>query len=304
MLPKLFAETRRFALKAVIVVAALTLCTGLATAATTISTNIQTGGTLSVTGTSTLATTTATSIQLSSNSNVSSLLVGSDLTGAMADTVRGMVQFTGDFGAAPAGDLKQDEPLHAAGYWSGDQTADQYTNAVDSDATLGVGANSNFLTAFNGYVENDETSLTTPWIAAFYANGSYAAGANTTNAAGVYVQPQRHFGTKALNTYGVYIDDESSSHGANDWGLYVAGAQKKSYFAGPVGAGSSTPVANFQVANGSNATTTMEIGSSGQNKDSCLKLYRTDGSAIYAYVAAGATTFTLTTTACANVSNF
>jgi hypothetical protein len=35
-----------------------------------------------------------------------------------------------------------------------------------------------------------------------------------------------------------------------------------------------------------------------------LKLYRTDGSAIYAYVAAGATTFTLTTAACANVSNF
>jgi len=79
---------------------------------------------------------------------------------------------------------------------------------------------------------------------------------------------------------------------------------KKSYFGGPVGVGSTSPVANFQVANGSNATTTMELGSSGQNKGSCLKLYRTDGSAIYAYVAAGATSFTLTTTACANVSNF
>jgi hypothetical protein len=73
---------------------------------------------------------------------------------------------------------------------------------------------------------------------------------------------------------------------------------------GNTGIGTSTPIANFQVANGSNATTTMEIGSSGQNKGSCLKLYRTDGSAIYAYVAAGATIFTLTTTACANVSNF
>jgi hypothetical protein len=73
---------------------------------------------------------------------------------------------------------------------------------------------------------------------------------------------------------------------------------------GITGIGTSTPIANFQVANGSNATTTMEIGSSGQNKGSCLKLYRTDGSAIYAYVAAGATTFTLSTTACASVSNF
>jgi len=84
-----------------------------------------------------------------------------------------MVQFTGDFGAAPAGDLKQGETLHAAGYWSRDQTADQYTNTVDVDATLGVGAKSNFLTAVNGYVENDETTLTTPWIAALYANGRF-----------------------------------------------------------------------------------------------------------------------------------
>jgi hypothetical protein len=73
---------------------------------------------------------------------------------------------------------------------------------------------------------------------------------------------------------------------------------------GNVGIGTYNPAANFSVANGSNATTTVEFGGSGQNKGSCLKLYRTDGSAIYAYVAAGATTFTLTTTACANVSNF
>lgn len=72
---------------------------------------------------------------------------------------------------------------------------------------------------------------------------------------------------------------------------------------GNIGIGTSSPVANFQVANDS-ATTTMELGSSGQSKGSCLKLYRTDGTAIYAYVAAGATTFTLTTTACATVTNF
>ena len=73
---------------------------------------------------------------------------------------------------------------------------------------------------------------------------------------------------------------------------------------GNTGVCTSTPVANFQVANGSNATTTAEFGSTGQNKGSCLKLYRTDGSAIYAYIAAGATTFTLTTAACASVANF
>jgi hypothetical protein len=53
MISQLFADTRRFALRASIVVGAFALCAGLATAATTISTNIQTDGMLSVTSTST-----------------------------------------------------------------------------------------------------------------------------------------------------------------------------------------------------------------------------------------------------------
>lgn len=73
---------------------------------------------------------------------------------------------------------------------------------------------------------------------------------------------------------------------------------------GSLGIGTTTPIANFQVANGTNATTTVEFGSSGQNKGTCIKLYRSDGSAIYASVAAGATTFTLSTTACASVTGF
>jgi hypothetical protein len=72
-----------------------------------------------------------------------------------------------------------------------------------------------------------------------------------------------------------------------------------------VGIGTSTPAANFQVTTtSSNATTTAEFGKANQNKGSCLKLYRTDGTPIYAYVGAGATSFTLSTTACAAVSSF
>ncbi len=71
------------------------------------------------------------------------------------------------------------------------------------------------------------------------------------------------------------------------------------------GVGTSTPVANFQVTNvTANATTTIEWGKANQNKGSCLKLYRTDGSAVYAYVAAGTTAFTLSTSACATVTSF
>jgi hypothetical protein len=72
-----------------------------------------------------------------------------------------------------------------------------------------------------------------------------------------------------------------------------------------VGIGTSTPVANLQATTlTANATTTIELGKADQNKGSCMKLYRTDGSAIYAYVAAGATAFTLSTTACATVTGF
>jgi riboflavin synthase alpha subunit len=94
-------------------------------------------------------------------------------------------------------------------------------------------------------------------------------------------------------------------------GLSIEGIDKVSapsnglYVAGKVGIGSSTPAASLQVTNtAANATTTVEIGKSGQNKGSCLKLYRSDGSAIYASVSASATTFTLSTTACATVTGF
>jgi hypothetical protein len=99
--------------------------------------------------------------------------------------------------------------------------------------------------------------------------------------------------------------ENSGSGSARPLALITAGTARMTIGAsGSIGIATTSPVANLQVANGSNATTTMEVGSSGQNKGSCLKLYRTDGSAIYAYIAAGATTFTLTTTACASVSNF
>jgi len=74
---------------------------------------------------------------------------------------------------------------------------------------------------------------------------------------------------------------------------------------GNVGVATTTPVANFQATTASaNATTTIELGKSAQTKGTCIKLYRADGSAIYAFIATGATAFTLTTTACASVTGF
>lgn len=68
---------------------------------------------------------------------------------------------------------------------------------------------------------------------------------------------------------------------------------------GNIGMGTSTPTTQLQItASSTNATTTVTIGKIGQNKGSCLELYDAAGSPIYAYVASGATTFTLSTVSC------
>jgi hypothetical protein len=66
---------------------------------------------------------------------------------------------------------------------------------------------------------------------------------------------------------------------------------------GSVGIGTSTPVTNLQVTAG-NATTTVTIGKIGAGKGSCLELYDVAGTVVYASVAAGASTFTLSSTSC------
>jgi hypothetical protein len=66
-----------------------------------------------------------------------------------------------------------------------------------------------------------------------------------------------------------------------------------------IGIGIASPTSLFQVASSTtNATTSVEIGRTGQNKGSCLVLYDAAGTAVYAYVATGAMTFTLSSVSC------
>lgn len=66
---------------------------------------------------------------------------------------------------------------------------------------------------------------------------------------------------------------------------------------GNVGVGTSTPRAVFQAtATSSNATTSVQYGKPNQNKGSCVTYYRTDGTPLYMFFAAGATTPTYTAT--------
>ncbi|MFA6459338.1 MAG: hypothetical protein WCV79_03010 [Candidatus Paceibacterota bacterium] len=68
---------------------------------------------------------------------------------------------------------------------------------------------------------------------------------------------------------------------------------------GSIGIGTSAPASQFHVATTTaNATTSVTIGKTGQTKGSCLELFDSSGTAVYAYVSAGASTFTLSSASC------
>jgi hypothetical protein len=69
--------------------------------------------------------------------------------------------------------------------------------------------------------------------------------------------------------------------------------------AGNVGIGTTTPITQLQVATSTaNATTTLTVGKASQNKGSCLELFDSAGTAVYAYVKPNDTAFTLSTVSC------
>lgn len=68
--------------------------------------------------------------------------------------------------------------------------------------------------------------------------------------------------------------------------------------------GSSTPIANFQATTPSaNATTSIQLGKPNQNKGTCLTYYDSAGTPVYAYIPAGTTAFTLTSTQLSGCQN-
>ena len=81
-----------------------------------------------------------------------------------------------------------------------------------------------------------------------------------------------------------------------------------SYFnGGNFAIGTSSPVANFQVAAASStnsATTTAEFGASGRTKGTCIKMYNDAGTAIYLHATSTSGILYYSTTDCASVSGF
>ena len=129
------------------------------------------------------------------------------------------------------------------------------------------------------------------------ADWTKGSGSTIASQYGLFIDDQ----TKGTSNYGIY---SNVSSGTNKYNLYLSG-NAINYFAGSVGIGTTTPVANLQVTAALNATTTMEIGRAGSNKGSCIKLYDATGVAWYYTPAVGTGALTsASASSCASVSGF
>lgn len=315
-------------------VSAVVFSTLLVSAATTIGPNIQTDGTFSATGTSTLSTTfigtslsgpnsgTHHGLTITSNSLPFSILeihnkyaVGIDLyTHEDAQFRAPFINFYKSRGtqASPTAVQSTGYELDSIGGinfggWNGEAyavSAAIYSQSDENWTYVGGNRSAGHLSIYGTQIGADDLRQ---FVQFGGLDGTDLDAQNRSGVTGniVFYTGLSFNGNQTGNPALLPSSNPAVLHvrTANDTGDagLTAGSITTS---GKIGVSTSTPVANFQVANGTNATTTMEVGSSGQNKGSCLKLYRTDGSPVYAYVAAGATTFTLTTTACASVTNF
>lgn len=99
-------------------------------------------------------------------------------------------------------------------------------------------------------------------------------------------------------SYGYYCN-QTGTGWADQACFYNAGSSKNLLGNGFTGIGTTTPATPLQVTvSASNATSTLTVGKVGQNKGSCLELFDSAGTAVYAYVPAGGTAFTLSATSC------
>jgi hypothetical protein len=229
---------------------------GILFAATTIGTNISTGGNLQVDGN---ATTTG-------NLVVSGLASTTNLTTVTATTT-GRVVIGDDTTNYDNLGLSISKTWNLSGF----SAYGIFSNIVNSDDVSNLYGTYSFARKSNGTLTGD-------------VYGGYFQGSGSGPG----------FSTKASNVYGIYA---TAGFGTHSYAGYFDGADV--VVTNHLGIGTTTPTTELQVTtSSSDATSTLTLGKTAQNKGSCLELFTSDGTAIYAYVPAGANAFTLSSVSC------
>ena len=262
-----------------------------AQAASTISTNIQTDGTLSVTGLSTLGNASTTLFSATGpayfGTTATSIFTSAGRLGIFTASPRAALEIAGDLIVASSTNLNINNPEFGWG--------------ANNMSSVGGG----FHTVINGRLNGTSGGTGNLVIAGTITADT--AGSNFNNVVGVGASA-----TGAVDDASVFGRSASVSNSARSTALgyqatvtslndtvAIGNSSAKVWIAGTAGIGTSTPTTQLQVtAAASNATSTLTVGKTGQNKGSCLELFDSAGTAVYAYVAAGATTFTLSATSC------
>jgi len=265
-------------LSVAIIIFSFLLITSIVSAATTISTNITTGGVLTVTGTA--ASSFAGALGVGTSTPIASLAVqgiggiNPFVIASSTGTSLIMVLQNGNVGigtTSPAAKLT----VSGTGA-AGTQMRSEFANTNTTLTGAGTA-----ITLIN-------TDQTVNNFAGIDFKSQNTSGAEIISSKIVGI-----FGARsASQVEGLLSFLTRSAGGAINEKMRIDGV-------GNVGIGTSTPATQFQVTTSSlNATTTITIGKAGQNKGSCLELYDAGGTAVYAYVAPGATTFTLSAASC------
>lgn len=237
-------------------------------AATTISTDISTGGALTVTGASTLYSTLTVPTIVATSTTATSTFAGAMTIGTVSPTANALLTLVGNTsssGNSPYIPIKAHSSF-AVG-------ADFYTHA--DQAFRGPTLN---LYKSRG-TQSSPTAVQSGDNLAYFGFGGYDGSAY---AVGAQLTPF------AAETWTTSAHGTQLTFWTNTIGTLTL-AQRMALDSNGLGIGVSAPTAPLEVATlSSNATTTVVVGKSGQNKGSCLELYDVTGTVVYVTVQGGA----------------
>ena len=289
------------------------LVAGVVSASTTISTDINTQGQLTVTGTSTLTG----SVSIGNTGTASTLSVFGQILGNAfaASSTTATSTFAGYVGI---GTTTPNMKLSlwgsgTNGFFGISSTTQGDIFVVNTSGKVGIGTTSptTVLTVQAASTAGGIQSNGTAALGSSSGGGLVAATVFAPDAADERIGGLYFAGSNGSGGYNYPVTINAFSNqawsGGSVSGAYLAFSTTYSGSRlekmritgdGLVGIGTTTPTTQLQVTASTNATTTVTIGKVGTGKGSCLELYDAAGTAVYAYVAAGATTFSLSATSC------
>jgi hypothetical protein len=259
-------------------------------AATTISTDISTGGTLSVTGASALT---------------GGLTLGSALTVANGGTglsalAAGYVPFGAATSAFATSSLLFWDNTNGRLSLGTSSPTNALTIVGDTVTSRELEIHNNFAVGEVLYSHSD-TGFRAPTITLYKSKGSQLAPTAVANGNQLgYLQVGGYNGSGYVRGGIIQFNSEenwTTSTNAANIAFYTnpSGSsdnpleRMRITSTGTVGIGVTAPTASLEVATStSNATTTVSIGTSGQNKGSCLVMYDATGAVKYVSIQAGA----------------